>query len=256
MLTAVALEFTNHCNLKCWFCPSQSPRLHKPRVKGFMSEALLDKVLADLQRNYDCSRIVAAVSYGGESTLHPKFAEYIEKVASAGFYVVHFYTNGILLNEANCKVLADNDVRVYVSLHRHGLLEQVKQNTVALKKQLKQVSISILLEEWTRREASELTKFAQQNFMSITKCSGITENLHLISRPANVNRRCMSMDYYLGVLWNGDCVPCCHMLSTDGFSLGNVMHRTISEVFNGGVYGKLRNHDWQDTPCEWCEIKS
>jgi radical SAM protein with 4Fe4S-binding SPASM domain len=64
---------------------------------------------------------------------------------------------------------------------------------------------------------------------------------------------CTSPDYYMGILWNGDVVPCCRDIGTKTI-LGNVFEDGILDVFNNSRYASLREacHDNLHEPTHRC----
>jgi MoaA/NifB/PqqE/SkfB family radical SAM enzyme len=87
----VAIEFTNHCNLKCPYCSSPLGE----RDKGYMSDAVFKNIIKDLTQIKQCR--VQLVG-NGEATLHPKFNEYISLLTKTNNYI-SLVTNGQWANE-------------------------------------------------------------------------------------------------------------------------------------------------------------
>ncbi|MCK9224760.1 MAG: radical SAM protein [Candidatus Muirbacterium halophilum] len=101
----LALEFTNFCNCSCIMC-TQS---HNKIIKGFMPETILDSIINNIVSEdlyFD-----KLITFGlGESTLHPQFAQFMEKLFimnSTGRYFggIDLHTNGIDLTDEIIDIL-------------------------------------------------------------------------------------------------------------------------------------------------------
>ena len=87
----VNIEATNLCNLDCIFCSRQL----STGPKGYMDDALLDKIIDEVRRFPGAAMRVAG---WGEPLLHPGFPEQVRRIKSAGI-PLKVYTNGTLLTE-------------------------------------------------------------------------------------------------------------------------------------------------------------
>ena len=76
----LSVELTNHCNLACGYCTN--PTTTRPR--GMMSEATFSRVVDEIAR-IRVPRV--ALCGNGESTLHPRFPEYVRRLARAAPWV-------------------------------------------------------------------------------------------------------------------------------------------------------------------------
>jgi MoaA/NifB/PqqE/SkfB family radical SAM enzyme len=108
----VKLELTSHCNLRCGFCYTESPRHTLARTADLPDEAWLKIVDEALGLG-----VVEAVVTGGEPLLRRELAlDVVARLTGAGAGVV-LNTNGWFIDEqvADQLALADG-VRVYVSV--------------------------------------------------------------------------------------------------------------------------------------------
>jgi hypothetical protein len=64
-----------------------------------------------------------------------------------------------------------------------------------------------------------------------------------------VRNYCPSLFHYIGVLWNGDMVPCCHDVAGHRV-MGNARTQSLKEVWNSSAYRDLRRIGY----CEGCEV--
>ncbi|TET60291.1 MAG: radical SAM protein [Candidatus Stahlbacteria bacterium] len=73
--SAIAVEFTNHCNINCVYC--NNPKIVRPR--GFMSIKTFSRLIKNIIE-MNISRVIVG---GGEPTLHPKFASFTSELAKS-----------------------------------------------------------------------------------------------------------------------------------------------------------------------------
>jgi len=108
----VAIELTNNCNLRCAKCPL----VRTSRARGFIDDALFEKILHDIKTAGAPTEI--ALSGSGEPTLHPRLVEYVKAARSIpNVGVIGFATNGVDLNpELSQKLLDAGLTRLKASL--------------------------------------------------------------------------------------------------------------------------------------------
>lgn len=112
------IEVTSRCNLKCHYCP-QYPKL--PRAKEDMKwetfEAALSLVSFYCRQGTQTELSLTGI---GESLLHERFPEMVarsrETIGPNRRLTVT--TNGLLLDDAMCSLLAPHRPSVFISLHR------------------------------------------------------------------------------------------------------------------------------------------
>jgi MoaA/NifB/PqqE/SkfB family radical SAM enzyme len=80
----VAVELTNDCNITCSYC------YRKDRKVGYMDATLFKQVIDQIPRY--CR---VALSFAGESIMHPQFKELSEYAMKKRFRKVTLYSNGI-----------------------------------------------------------------------------------------------------------------------------------------------------------------
>lgn len=79
------IEFTNACNLQCVYC--NNPHFAHPRE--MMQEATFNNLVAELRK----SKVDRICIGGGEATLHPKFTEFVPRLAEVS-RILTIVTNG------------------------------------------------------------------------------------------------------------------------------------------------------------------
>lgn len=254
LLQSVAIELTNFCNLSCDMCWSQNPIIHPPRAKGFMSLYLYKKVIDDLETYYKMSkkRILLCLSFGGESLLHPSFDEMLTYAKDKKCFKLQLITNGLLLRE-HIPILARIGVMVTISYHklRPDLKEILQRNITSMiaRRGSNRLNVAVVDEEEPGlfNEAKALFPHITYNYPMITEDLKYTDGLR------KGDPYCKSPFHYMAILWNGDVWPCCHLLSSDFPSMGNLNNGTIMEIWEGEAYNHLRKNP-ENFPCSECEL--
>jgi MoaA/NifB/PqqE/SkfB family radical SAM enzyme len=100
--TALCVELVNRCNLHCGYCLRDEDALYHDRFE-FFSPELLERILVEARDVFALSLVTFT---GGEVTMHPRFGEIVQMVASHGLQV-GFVTNGWLFDRVY-PVLVEN----------------------------------------------------------------------------------------------------------------------------------------------------
>ncbi len=259
-LRCLAIELTNACNLKCKKCWSQSPSLWPGRPKGYMSDALFYKILDELQTGrFKVKEMAVAPSYGGEAMLHPKFAEFAKALSKIDFSEVQIATNGTQLNARSIEVLLNCFTSIAVSVHKQPgmsrVLQRARELVVKRRGLTPPVRLNIVAEEFTQDDLNQIAVKMRGWCDGCKIISYISEDLKMAAGRQPDGQPCLSMFTYLGVLWNGDTIPCCHILNPGQWSLGNVAETSLQQAFFGAPYTKLRDGLLEGTLCEKCQVR-
>ncbi|MDJ0522641.1 MAG: radical SAM protein [Planctomycetota bacterium] len=108
-LISANLELTNHCNLKCSFCPTGNGLLARPR--GFMEPDVFRRAL----RGAGPLEFTLLFQWG-ESLLHPHFTQLAREARAHGARTL-VTTNGTLIDERRVNALLDAGLdRITVSV--------------------------------------------------------------------------------------------------------------------------------------------
>ena len=259
ILWVVGLEPTNNCNFKCPMCWSQNPKLHPPRPRGFMSWRLFTKVIDELaEYSQESKRMVAlCMNYGGESMLHPRYEDMIRYANSKNRFCLRAITNASLLTPEICKTLIDCNVSVTVSIHNTLQLSEVyhKVSMLVAARQGKTKPFldgSIIVCEFDKKELMRQLAWWTKIMDEVRVYPLMTEELTYVNYPNRAE--CKQPLNYMGILWNGDVYPCCHLLSTSFKGMGNIAETSVTEVWNGERYRLLRQGQLPDAPCGNCEF--
>lgn len=96
----ITLEFTNHCNLRCVFCP----RRFMEKETGFLDVALARTLMAEMQQH---APVTVVPFFRGESLTHPKWDVLLASLHAFGLGPIQMATNASLLTEARAMRLLD-----------------------------------------------------------------------------------------------------------------------------------------------------
>lgn len=111
------VELTSRCNLRCKYCPH--PKLR--REKEDMDDRTLVHTLMHLAYyTAQGSQREVSITGLGEALMHPKFMEFVEAIRKTvgRTCFMNFSTNGLLFTEEVAKFCQEQQIGVFVSLHR------------------------------------------------------------------------------------------------------------------------------------------
>jgi len=111
------IELSSQCNLRCVYCPSPTLQREKVHIEHAAFVHALEWVKHFVTQGTQGELNLAGI---GESTLHPRFVEYVgmAREAAGPRGVVCFATNGLLMTRELAAQLAPFKPTVWVSLHR------------------------------------------------------------------------------------------------------------------------------------------
>jgi hypothetical protein len=98
----VSVETTNHCNLRCHYCPREESN----RGFGYMAGPVFDR----LAQQCAGLRVAMAPQGFGEPFLDPEFPSRLRRLAELGMPYVDVVTNATLMDEAAARVLIETKV--------------------------------------------------------------------------------------------------------------------------------------------------
>jgi hypothetical protein len=183
------IEITSRCNLRCRYCPS--PHLQRPKID--MDDATFERALrwaVHFKRRGTQSEINLAGI--GESTMHPKFIEYLAMTRKAlgPEQRIILATNGLLVDDALAKAMALYKPMVWVSLHRP---EKAGPAVEALKKYnlLSGISAdpSISSIDWAGQ-----VKWHVSTTVKGQKCMWVKGGMAMVLSDGRITRCCLDAD--------------------------------------------------------------
>ncbi|MCG3136171.1 MAG: Coenzyme PQQ synthesis protein E [Planctomycetes bacterium] len=248
VLTSVNLELTNHCNLRCTFCPVNTTMR---RPKGFMDGALFRRVI-DENPFLD---FVLAFQWG-EPLLHPEFFDLVRYAADRGVRTM-ITSNGTHLSPENrAKLLACGLERITFSVDgdhetheavRGWPLARLREDVLALVRERDaagaplRIDVSMVVDGATERALD--TYFADWK--------GIADRVQAIPRIVAERRTTPCRELWRGaliVLWDGRVTVCC--VDSEGLlQVGDARTEALADVWNGARMRELRaRHARRDFP--------
>jgi MoaA/NifB/PqqE/SkfB family radical SAM enzyme len=203
-----------------------------------------------------------SLNFGGEPLLHPKFEAMLRTIAGNGWRT-GFATNATLLTPQISKTIIATQVsQVDIGMDAVGTkletlrtgtkYQPVKANILTLVRmrdavgsQLPVVGINCAFtKDHTLNDAMALVSEMSPIVGMIRILPARNEDMtfqrpELFNQDGPENEFCSDPYHYMGILQNGDVVPCCWDLSAKTV-MGNVFDTSIIEVFNNSRYASLR----------------
>lgn len=259
--SALSVELTNRCNLKCPECATGSEALKRP--KGFIELSLVDTIVDSLKRDL----LSVNLYFQGEPMMHPQFFEITEKCRGINGIVS---TNGHFLTAEDCSKLARSGLKkiivsfdgvsqsVYSVYRRGGDIGTVTEGLLLLSEEVKKVRHSPRLELlflYGKHNAHEL-KMAESFSKSIGASFKVksmqvihSENAALwipengeksryefkdgiFTLKKSKSRGCLRAWTTPVVTWDGNVVPCCFDKDAQ-YVFGNIREQPFEEIWNG-----------------------
>lgn len=202
------VELTNHCNLKCSYCPLPTSK----RKKGYMSEEVYQKILNYLTR---INQRLLVLHNFGEPLLHPKLERFVSMAFNCGL-LPGFSTNGLLLSEDRFDALVAAGLHwMYISIHNSASAEKYLHFSAYARKK------GVVL---------RARHFADTSYLLDGRVNvPLTEKHDFAGTAPNPNANIGRNGYehcdfleknYFVVLWDGTVVACCN----DGHGVTRLGH--------------------------------
>ena len=226
------IELTNNCNLSCPNCPTPTCK----RSKGFMSDEVFEQAFKYIPPALDTYFSMHGL---GEPLLHPKFFEYLSRVAEIDKPLM-ISTNGVLLDDERIEKLfgiLNNiyDSLVMISFHTKksvenwkkcvDLLESNKEIKVKLSGQLLEHN-SDMAKKWLKEvgidnpEDNKYIQFAYSHSFAGNVSSRRKEFTKF--EVNNKIRNCYFINRNIsGISWDGRFKSCCLDSEVEG-NVGNI----------------------------------
>ena len=106
----IIMELVNRCNLECPFCKQW---FRNDAKKTTIDDHILDHLFDDFKKNQLNSIMISA----SEPLLYKKINKVLDRAREAEIMDVFLFTNGILLNEKNARMVLDSPItRLFISV--------------------------------------------------------------------------------------------------------------------------------------------
>lgn len=268
MISRCYLEITNICNLNCLFCPKTERAKHRLTMEEF--EMLTDKLQGQIQFLY--------FHLMGEPFLHALLPEFIRIARRKGFVPV-LTTNGTLLSEAT-EVIDACPHKIQISLHSHegngkDDAEQYINNVIRFAKEAASKGTIVVLRLWNQGgydcSNEQIIEFVARHQPQpwVARHDGwkLAKNLYIEydrmfewpdgehDEYGEENVFCYALRNQVGVLVNGDVVPCC-LDHAGELVLGNLFQQSLDEILASprakSIYDGFTNHIAVEPLCRRC----
>lgn len=262
----LGIEPTNACNLNCVFCARHEANYSE---FGFFDFELYKKII-DEGAKYNLRSVKLA--RGGESLMHPRFAEMIAYAKEKGIVDVLFNTNAMLLDTEKAleiiKAKPDTVIfsvdapnkEIYESQRVGSHYETVEKNVknfVGLKNKFYPKIVTRAHMVYTK-ETEHLVPAHLARWKGITEEVSIIPALSYSETPKNLKFKCRTPFRRLDITWNGNVYVCDPDYDPKGkLLLGNVKKHTIYELWHSEKINKLREIFRKESPdlvdpCKYC----
>ena len=272
----IYIEITNICNLKCKFCKDNN------RKKEFMELENFRTIISKI-KNYTN---LIALHIKGEPLLHPKLKEILD-VCYENNVLVNITTNATLLNE-NIELLSCSKALRQLNLSIHAInqnnldisknMNDVLDSITKIKKANKDLIISyrlwnikdldknneniiildILGKEYNIKRIVERSK--KEKFIELSRNIFLNQDIEFewpdLNKEVISNKgMCYGLKRQLGILVNGDVVPCCLDQNGD-ILLGNILNENIKEILESqksqNIINGFNNGNLIEELCQRC----
>ena len=227
---SVQIEFSTLCNRRCSYCPVSSD----PRPKGYMSENILDEILAYL----------VSVNYTGDITpnfynepiLYKGFNKYIKKIKKIlPKTTIILNTNGDELSEKRYEELRSDGVDVFlISQHDQTTSESInKIISYADEHNYNDISVT----NWTT-EGRELSNRG-----------GLVEDSRVVFAPRSGCNRALDMQ----IDFEGNLIVCCEDYYIENV-YGNLNNESLKDIWRKSTHQRKKIYlgEYERDICKKC----
>ena len=285
----ITLEFTNHCNLRCVFCP----RRFMEKETGFLDVGLARELMAQMRDNRAGTPVTVVPFFRGESLTHPHWDTLLAELHAFGLGPIQMATNASLLTEARAHRLLDIGVdtlsfsmdtlnpETYRHLRGTDYAESLGNVLRFLELRNTQsgnldgqhgrggcgtVQVSAVRTAENAHEMDAFVAYWQTKVDRIRiypehSADGKLGSLETVQTTGMAERRtaCPKVMEDMVIYWNGDVALCNHDWTRrlTGPHLGSVRTQSIEQVWTGPAYATVREAHAMGSltgvsPCEHC----
>ncbi len=264
--TFISVEFTNGCNLRCSYC-----RIHTDqRQTGFMNDDTFDRLIENI-KSHGIKRV--RVVGNGEATTHPKFNEYIKRLAEVTPYL-QLKTNGIIMDDKTIDTILSAPVKqVGISvdsdraeemdaIRGKGSFDKVLNGVKALNEARNKrghktlININVMMRPSNKDRLKEIHQFwgkyaDSTNPTPVLDYTGLLDDVFSFATDPDNSPHCAIMLKDLEVHFDGN-VPLCAATrillgEKEDFSMGNINTDSLNDMWNGEVMSKYRHANRKGT---------
>lgn len=268
MPSAIGVELTDYCNLRCPECATGSGTTG--RDKGYMDPELYRRIIAELRPWL----FNVNLYFQGEPMLHPSFFRFIEMSEGVNTTVS---TNGHFLSGDNAVRIARSglgrlivsldgmDEKTYRIYRRGGDFNSVIEGIRNVSESIRHAHSSLKLElqflvhKGNEHQMAEAKEFAGKvnaaiKFKSVqvinedcfeewipetTAYSRYSRTGDSYTIRSSLKNRCLRLWYNPVILWDGKVVPCCFDKRGDHV-MGNMNESSFTDIWKGKKFSDFR----------------
>lgn len=272
----IYIEITNICNLKCKFCKENN------REKEFMKLEDFKTIISKIK---DYTNLIA-LHVKGEPLLHPKLKEILDGCHENNI-LVNITTNATLLEE-KLELLAYSKAVRQLNLSIHAInqnnldinenMNSVLNSISKIKKINKSLIISYRL--WNIKDLDSndenammlnilgkkyniekiIERSRKEKFIKLSENIFLNQDIEFewpdLNKEVISNKgKCYGLKKQLGILVNGDVVPCCLDQNGD-ILLGNILNEDIKDILESkksrNIINEFNNGNLIEELCQRC----
>ncbi len=276
---SVILELVNRCNLECTMC-----------YQGFRNDTdksvLSDNDLKRLFEEFKENKLDALLLSTSEPLLYKKFPTIVEMAEEAQIMDIFMFTNGILLNEKNSKIILNSSItRLFVSIDaatektydkvripvnkkiiNTGRLKKLEENIIQfiekrnqMNKTLPLVRVSFVALEKNKHEITQFVKKWENIVDSVEIQSENSINLYdkLNSKKPQERKlkhyKCDEPWGQITIHADGTVGPCCNTVGRNT-PVGNIKKQSLKSIWKGKQLNKIRDGFIKNNPNQVCQL--
>jgi len=269
----VQIEPSSICNFRCVFCYQTDERLTKKKNghMGVMSIDLFKRIIDQLEGNVEAISLASR----GEPTVNKQLPEMLQYLKGK-FLAVKINTNASLLSESLCHAILESNIQtlvfsadaaeepLYSKLRVQGNLDVVLKNVQRFNeiKLLHYPSSRLITRVSGVKYNSDQDLNSMESFWGefvdqvVFVDYNPWENVYE-SKKTGIVDPCSDLWRRMFIWWDGLVAPCdVDYLTT--LSQESVIEKSISEIWQGNMYEKLRKQHVKDRacvePCSRCTV--
>ncbi len=247
MFKRIYIEITNVCNLECSFC-EKSIREPKMMTKEEY-KVILDKIKGHTKYVY--------LHIKGEPLMHPQLRDILE--LSRGKVKVNITTNGTLISKCHDLLIEYSDCInvINISVHSNESINYLNSINEFTREISSRKLFYINLRFWIVKAHKLKEMFEENEYVHFSFDEEF--DWPKISDVRNDRGTCYGTRAHIGILSNGDVVPCC--LDHNGaIKLGNIFDDSLENILKSPRFLKMKqgfqNNKIVEDLCKSCTYRS
>jgi len=275
------IEPASQCNLSCLHCPTGTVDMDR----GIMSNNTFKNILKNIEENIAYIKVVV-LYHGGEPLLNKNFFQYVSSIKKLNPEIfIKTVSNGMALTESTVKKIINSEIdaiefsldglsaeesqyirvksksskviRNVKNLIQEKLRNNIQKPTISIAttqfikhSDIGKIPAQAPIPDWLLSEFGDEVAYKPEFAMRWPHMGDIS-NFELVETVGNLKNYCDNVISTITVRADGTVVPCCFDL-TSKLNMGNVNSDSLSDIWNGEGYKKLRKSINERTPYSIC----